>query len=167
MGGKLVYRIIGAAAAAVVAICALPVTWALFRLAQVDVPGLPNQRVSYPEYVSLLLTGLTIVLAVLGIVIAIAAFWGYQGIEAKVSDIARDEVSRYLNSDNGKELLETVTQPQVQEKIRAALEATAVAQAYSTNGGVGEEDLTQKLGEEYPEVKEVKDDRLDGSSQRG
>lgn len=55
---------------------------------------MPSPKVSYAEYTAILLTGLTIVLAVLGVTIAVVAIWGYKGIEEKVVSTTKKATAR-------------------------------------------------------------------------
>lgn len=143
----------------------MSIAWSLFRLAGTDVPGLPSPKVSYAEYTAILLTGLTIVLAVLGVTIAVVAIWGYKGIEEKVVSTTKKATARYLNSAGGQALLTKVTEPHVQERVKAAVENMSLSQAYPVNGSSTELTGTQRLADEYHDVEEVKNDSLNSSSE--
>lgn len=72
-------------------------------------------EVSYIDMVSLMLTGVTIILTVLGFVLAVLAFVGWKSIQAIAANSAR-EIVREAISDGGK--LETLLKKEVQSQLR-------------------------------------------------
>lgn len=78
----------------------------------------PNARaieVSYIDMVSLMLTGVTIILTVLGFVLAVLAFVGWKSIQTIAANSAREIVKEAI-SDGGK--LETLLKKEVQSQLR-------------------------------------------------
>lgn len=140
--------------------------WIGMRLVHPDLPGVTGPHLSYAEFVSALLTAVTVILAALGIMIAMAAIWGYQGIQEKgtavATEAAKREVRDYLSGDEGRHLLEELIRPEVDNVIQSS----ALAQAYPTNGGTQTTDGTEKLAEEYHIVEEAKSDCHDDSERR-
>ncbi len=52
--------------------------------------------VEYKDFVSVLLTAVTIILAVLGVAIAVLAFWGYTAAQTAAKGAAKDAANAYL-----------------------------------------------------------------------
>lgn len=93
-------------------------------------------EVSYIDMVSLMLTGVTIILTVLGFVLAVLAFVGWKSIRSIAATSAR-EVVRESISDGGK--LEAILKKEVQSQLRY-LGVEAVDTDFDEGNGVGNED---------------------------
>lgn len=93
-------------------------------------------EVSYIDMVSLMLTGVTIILTVLGFVLAVLAFVGWKSIQAIAANSAR-KVVREAISDGGK--LETLLKKEVQNQLRyQGVEEVDID--FDESNGVGSED---------------------------
>ena len=62
--------------------------------------SLPEINVEYADMIVVLLTAVTVIVTALGVIVAMSAFFGYNGIKKAALDAAIEEVKRQL-SDNG------------------------------------------------------------------
>jgi hypothetical protein len=122
----------------------------------------PHQLVSVPvtnsELVSVLLTGLTIILGVVALVIAGLALWGYHAIRDEAKTIAtrtaraetRKRVVEYLASPTGSGIVEN----EVAKRFDELKEGLALAESYSKSGNNAsiintDADSGSKVGKPY------------------
>lgn len=91
--------------------------WALFR----STPGVSAGGIEYKDFISILLTAVTVVLAALAILLALAAVWGYQ----KLSDHAAERAAAtaaaasqdYLNSEAFAGRVHTICAAQIHQTV--------------------------------------------------
>lgn len=61
--------------------------------------GPEARTLTYAEFVSILLSAISVLLTILGIIIAIVALFGWKAISAKVESRADDALIKYLQND--------------------------------------------------------------------
>src|SRR5690242_8136979 len=83
-------------------------TWAFVRLVAPGLSSPAAPQPSYSELIATLLTGVTVSLALLAMVIAVLAVWGYRAIRDEAKDLAKSsatseahaQVEAYLKSEH-------------------------------------------------------------------
>ena len=137
--------------------------WEGYRI----VPGaLADQpKVTYGELVTILLTGLTVALALFAVIAGLLAIWGYSNIKdeaasaakAAVESSVKAAVDRHLNDEALGATIRKELRPIAQSVIReelpsdfSALYATAFPQAPE----VGHETASERIAEELPGEKQ-------------
>jgi hypothetical protein len=97
----------------------------LYSLAALHVPQPEKPVVEYKDFVSILLTAVALVVAVLAIGIGVLAIWGYKEFMSKAHDAARDVADEsfksYIGSPAHIEALAKMAEPHYLELARAAI----------------------------------------------
>lgn len=78
----------------------------------------------YKDVVSLLLAIVTTVLAALGIILAVGAFWGYQKIADHATERAEKAVDAFLNSDKFYAKVKAIASEQMANNMRPVVAET-------------------------------------------
>jgi hypothetical protein len=118
-----------------------------------------SPAVSYPELVAILLTGITVALAMLAVVIGIFAIWGYSNIKqeattaanAAVESTVKVALERHLNDQALGGTIRKELRPVVQEVVREVLPdlTSGLYSAAFPQGDAGEVG-SQRIAEELP-----------------
>lgn len=92
----------------------------------------PSPGWEYKDLVSVLLTVVTIVLAFLGLAVALAAIWGWQtisqGAARRAAEVATDKTDAHLQSDDFQAKLKVLVEEQVENIKRAAAQQRITAE---------------------------------------
>jgi len=86
--------------------------------------------VEYKDFVSVLLTAVTIILAVLGVAIAVLAFWGYTAAQTAARTAAKDAANAYLTDP----ILALTVEKAITRKMDIGLQAKMEAIAQKAVG---------------------------------
>jgi hypothetical protein len=116
-------------------------------------PGISGSHVTYSEFVSALLTAITIVLAALGFFLAIAAFWGYREISGKAKDAAGKAARAYLRGKQGQALLRGLVETAIEQTtMKRMAEADKIAGGFSEDAsGLSKDSGASTEVDAYPE----------------
>jgi hypothetical protein len=143
--------------AALVIFCfAVPVLcWYAIRMAAGPQNGTPNP--SYAELVTILLTGVTVSLAMLAIVIGSLAIWGYQGIRAEATALAKitvestvtDQVARAFSDAGIKDKMEKQAELAIARALRRRVGMMYPA-AFAERPTDGPDLPQDRIADEYP-----------------
>jgi type IV secretory pathway VirB2 component (pilin) len=124
---------------------------------ELSAPSGGTPHVSFAELIAVLLTGLAISLAILGVIIAGLAIWGYRAIREESKAIAIKtvrieawkQIIRYLSSEEGAKTVET----EVTKRFDELKEGFDLAQSYSQSESKGSiisgEDQKARVGKPY------------------
>lgn len=95
----------------------------LMSLGALHAPQPEKAVIEYKDFISILLTAITVALAVLALGIAALAIWGYKEFMSKAHDsavkVADDSVKAYLDSPAFVEALARIAEPYYREQARA------------------------------------------------
>ena len=109
----------------------------LLSLASLHAPQPDKPVIEYKDFVSILLTGITIVLAVLAAGIALLAVWGFKEFETRVNAetarVAGKQVDAYLNSAPFNRRLDALVEARGREQVLA--KASAADSGGNSNDG--------------------------------
>lgn len=139
--------------------------WVSIRLLapELSLPG-TAPHISFAELAAVLLTGLALALAILGLLIAVLAIWGYKAIRDESRTIAKntaqreaqDQIVQYLNSPAGVNLV----QNEVAKRLDDLKEGLALAQSYSQSQAkdaiIVPDTDKERVGKPLPPRKEAK-----------
>lgn len=118
----------------------------------------PVPPISYAELVAILLTGITVVLAILAVIVGILAIWGYQSIKSEAIGAAERKVIESVGAIIDKRLADKSIQARIEKGVSAVLNQSfgKVLTEYSNafpqhpEGGDGSEQPAGSVAEEYP-----------------
>jgi H+/Cl- antiporter ClcA len=103
-----------------------------------------DHQVSYDTYLSITLTALAVLLAVVGVLVAVLAVWGYRTLCDEAGKVASNKaetaIREYLSKENVGERVRALVLEHVKQ------EGDKVYNDLSLTGQTGE----SKVGEEYP-----------------
>lgn len=127
------WKVAGTVAMVVGTLCAVAFAWEGYRLVGILDPRFPiGNPISYPDFIAVLLTGVTVLLATLGIVVAIAAFWGYREITAKAKTAAGSAARAYFRSKQGQVLLRGLVETAIEQAdMKRMSEADRIPEGFS------------------------------------
>ena len=130
---------------------------ASLSLALVENPGL-----TYAELVTIILTGITVVLAILAIFVAGLAIWGYESIKNEAGGVAKraveQTVAESVRSRVNDESVQAMVKKELQRQLRRSVMDAAFLYPQAFTKETGEADAQPEakptpIGEEYPEDK--------------
>jgi hypothetical protein len=119
-----------------------------------------TEPVSTVELISILFVGITIVLGVLAIVIAVLAIWGYHAIKDEsrriAEDAARDAALAFIKSEDLQNRLREESRKIIDEEMIKVKEGDALAAAQPPQGtpGTPTQEDSQPVAKRYAQDKE-------------
>jgi len=148
---------LGFAALLLATMVLIVLAWELWKLAYPEPLHASGPGLTYAELSSIVLTAATAILAVGGIALAVASFWGYREIrnaaQKSATDSARRATQRYLKSPEGRRLLENLVSAELPKILLKRGQAADALVSKSTEPAVGQSQDSVSINtmEAYPE----------------
>ena len=114
--------------------------WEGYRIATGSSANQPN--VTFPEIVTIVLTCLTVALALFAVIAGLLAIWGYSNIKAEAAASAEKAIKSLLSGDSFRGTIKEDLAPIVEEVVRkemAPITARLFMDAFSRTPQVGAE----------------------------
>jgi hypothetical protein len=126
--------------------------WEVLRIFPTSVPD--PQQPTHSELVTILLTGVTIVLAILAVFVAGLAVWGYESIKSEAGAVATRALEKTIADAVAKRVSESAITIQIREEIekivRSAMEREGRSYPAAFSGSQTEGATPEQVAEEYP-----------------